>query len=690
MKRKVKGFIAATLALVMCLGFVPGQAEKVQAAENLIVNGNFDDPDNLEIWNGNGHNGGATVTCEVSDTPIGPDKIMTYGKITNRDSNYNCFAYDITGLVENGSIEAGGIYKYSFWVMLDAEEYKDAPAAQRTVEISPHKREKGSSDLYSSYVGGTVSQVLEPGVWTQFTGTFNPSFSGELEVFSLRFLEQGESYGSGPGVKGTYYLTGVELYLPDQDPKLIQTNIVDLKNAVNKKLGADGEFIVGASITAGDLGDIEGMGLVKKHFNALTIGNELKPDAMFGYAGSNPRTETVTFNGEELLVPVLDYSRAERCLDYILKWNNQNPQDIIKVRGHVLLWHSQTPQWFFHEDYNLSKPLVTAEQMSKRLEWYIATMANHFNGPDSKYAGLFYAWDVVNEAVSDSSGTYRSDNENSMWWKVYQSNEFIIQAFRFANKYMPEDIDLYYNDYNECNVKKSTGIAQLLRDVKEAEGTRIDGMGMQQHNKTMSSPMASDFEKAVRTYADIVDQIQITEWDVKNSTSFIPTDKGLENEYLKQADYYHSFYEVIQKLRAEGINVSGFTFWGIIDTNSWLQDANSVGGGADGKSIQHPLLFDGGYQAKPAFWAFADETRFQKMVNPTPTPAPATPTPEPTPEPTAEPTEAPAPEPTEAPAVEAPVAQEGGISGVVIALLVIIVVLAAGGAALVVIKKKRG
>jgi len=220
---------------------------------------------------------------------------------------------------------------------------------------------------------------------------------------------------------------------------------------------------------------------------------------------------------------------------------------------------------------------------------------------------------------------------------------------------MPADVDLYYNDYNECSVKKSAGIAQLLRDVKAAEGTRIDGMGMQEHNKTMSSPMANDFEKAVRTYAEIVDQIQITEWDVKNSQSFIPTDKGLENEYLKQADYYHSFYEVIQKLRTEGINISGMTFWGVIDTRSWLQEKSTVGGGADGLSIQHPLLFDGGYQAKPAFWAFADESRFQKMVNPTPTPTiKPTEAPTPTPEPTATIAPSATPVPTQAPVVDEP------------------------------------
>ena len=687
MRKKLKGVLAAALAVVLSLGCLAGQPSKAKASmtENLIVNGNFEDAGNLELWNGGGHNGGATVTAEVSDTPIGPNEIKTYGKITGRGSNYSCFAYDVTNLVEDG-----GIYKYSFWIMLDAEDYKDAPAAQRTVEISPHMKVVGKDAVYSTGVGGTVSKVLEPGVWTQLSGTFNPSWDGELELLALRFLEQGENYGGGPGVKGTYYLTGVELYEPSQEPEKIQTDIVDLKDAVNKKLGTD-DFIVGASICNSDLGDVDSMGLVTKHFNGLTLGNELKPDAMFGYASANPRTETVTFNGEELLVPVLDYSRAERGLDYVLKWNKQNPDNMIKMRGHVLVWHSQTPEWFFHENYSLAKPLVSAELMSKRLEWYIATMAEHFAGEDSKYRDLFYAWDVVNEAVSDGTGTYRSDKEDSMWWKVYQSNEFIIQAFRFANKYMPEHIDLYYNDYNECSPNKSKGIAQLLRDVKEAEGTRIDGMGMQAHNKPIASPTVADFEKAVRLYASIVDQVQITEWDVKVTPGFvIATEAGKQGEYLRQADYYHSFFETIKKLRAEGINFSGMTFWGVIDPNSWLQDSSSVGGGADGLLEQYPLLFDGDYQAKPSFWAFADETKFQSLVNPTPTP---TPKPTATPVPTEAPTETPAPSntpvPTEAPAADEPADSDGGINGGVIAAVVAVLLLCGGGA-VILAKKKRG
>lgn len=681
MRKKIKGFIAATLAAVLCLGGLSGGQVKAQASENLIINGNFADADNLEVWNGGGHRGGAVITSETTDTPIGDEKITTYGKITGRTSNYNCFAFDVTDLVEKNQV-----YTYSFYVMLDPVDYADAPAEQRSVEISPHIK-AGGADSYSTGVAGTVKQTLEPGVWTKFTGTFTPSWNGELELVVLRFLEQGTNYGSGPGVKGTYYITGVELCAQDAEPELIQTGIVDLKNTVNKKLGGNGEFIVGTAITNADLGDVELMGLVTKHFNALTIGNELKPDAMFGYASSNPKTETVVFNGEELLVPVLDYSRAERTLDYIYKWNEQNPGDIIKVRGHVLVWHSQTPDWFFYEDYNTSKSLVSAETMTKRLEWYIATMAEHFTGEESKYKDMFYGWDVVNEAVSDSGG-YR---QTGKWWEVYQSNEYIIQAFRFANKYFPESVDLYYNDYNEWVTAKVDGIAQLLTDVKEAEGTRIDGMGMQAHFTAITQPTAGMFEKAVRTYAAIVDQIQITEWDVKVSAAYIATEKGKEQEYARQAEYYHSFYVLIQQLRAEGINFTGMTFWGVNDPNSWLQEASSVGGGADGLMTHYPLLFDEGYQAKPAFWAFADEARYLKAIGATPTPAPTravTPTPVPTETPA--PTEAPAetPVPTEAPANE-PASGDGGVSGAVIAVAAAAVV-ALGAAGVVIPKKKRG
>lgn len=74
----------------------------------------------------------------------------------------------------------------------------------------------------------------------------------------------------------------------------------------------------------------------------------------------------------------LDFSRADEMLEKILEWNNANPNNKIRVRGHVLVWHSQTPEWFFHEDYNVAKPYVDKETMNRRLEWFISSVFDHY------------------------------------------------------------------------------------------------------------------------------------------------------------------------------------------------------------------------------------------------------------------------------------------------------------------------
>ncbi len=223
----------------------------------------------------------------------------------------------------------------------------------------------------------------------------------------------------------------------------------------------------------------------------MTLGNELKPDAMLKKGAEIIKVE---LNGEEIDFPKLDFTTPESRLDLFVDWNNEHPEKQIKIRGHVLVWHSQTPDFFFHEDYDTSKPYVTPEVMNKRLEIYIREVAQHFTGEGSKYAGMFYGWDVVNEAVSDGTGTYRNESpgENSTWWRVYQSPEFINNAFVYANKYMPAEIALFYNDYNDTSSNKVNGICQLIANVKATPGARIDGMGMQGHCQIANNDPSMD------------------------------------------------------------------------------------------------------------------------------------------------------------------------------------------------------
>ncbi len=593
-----------TVQIVSIEFTMSGDGEEIPLGDNLIQNPNFADADNLGVWGA--EQGDSVITAESAQEAIFGD-IKTYGKITDRGSNYNCFAQDVTNVVKKNKE-----YQYSFYVMLDSVAYTGQPDEMRTVQMAPFITADGKPN-YSCNLTGDKQKVLEPGVWTRFSGTFTPTWTGELDKVVVRILEQGTEYGSGPGVKGTYYVTGVELREMIVPEKEIQTDVPNLKDAVKAEMGDD--FIMGVSITNSELSDDLLMQLVTKHFNAVTLGNELKPDAMFGYASTCPGTETASINGQEIQVPKLDYSRAEMTLNAIYDWNQEHPEDFIKIRGHVLVWHSQTPEWFFHEDYDANKPYVDKDTMNLRLEWYIKTVAEHFTGPDSKYRDMFYGWDVVNEAVSDSTGTYRSDQENSSWWAVYQSNEFILNAFTYANKYMPASVELYYNDYNEWFTNKRNGIVQLLKDVKAAEGARIDGMGMQGHYQTDRSPTVAEFEAAAKAYCEVVGQVQITELDMAASSSYDGTKATLEAEYERQAKRYQEIYTSVRRMKEEGFHVGNITIWGVIDKNSWLQSSSSVGGGTDGTKKQCPLLFDDNYQVKPSYWIFADPEPLMPVIH---------------------------------------------------------------------------
>ena len=396
---------------------------------------------------------------------------------------------------------------------------------------------------------------------------------------------------------------------------------ISLCGAITSESGLGPDAIVGTAIGSSYFNDSKVMNLIHENYNALTLENELKPDSMFSYRNTEYPSGSVhdeELNGETIKVPTIDHKNADRMLDKILEWNAENPDRPLKVRGHVLVWHSQTPEWFFREDYDINKPYVSKEVMDKRLEWYIKSMLEYYTGEDSRYKGLFYGWDVVNEAVSDAKGSYRTDTEGgsdklddpihstkSSWWHVYESNEYIINAFRYANKYASPEVDLYYNDYNECMDLKMKGIIRLIEDVKNAPGTRLDGFGMQAHY-CLDKPTPGQFDKAVRTYGGVVDKIMLTELDLRAEKETGSSEEEIRAAYDEQADYLGELYDVLKKAHADGINISGITTWGVMDRNSWLQTYNPAGGGADGKIKQYPLLFDDNYEPKPALYSFMD------------------------------------------------------------------------------------
>ena len=332
-------------------------------------------------------------------------------------------------------------------------------------------------------------------------------------------------------------------------------------------------FNIGTAIMASNLSSPSFMDLVQKHFDdSITFGNELKPDSVLDKAAC----QAMAAEGDDTN-PQVTLSASRGLLNYC-RDNN------LPVRGHVLVWHSQTPDWFFKENYADDGAWVTKDEMLVRMENYIK---NVFAALESEYPTVdIYAWDVVNEAWLDN-GSPRNPGEqgssgsnNSAWVQVFGDNSFIEPAFEYARKYAPEGTKLYYNDFNEYMPEKTAAIVKMATALQE-KGL-IDGIGCQSH-LDVSFPGISAYEKAIAAFAATGLDVQITELDATTSDT---SESGLAT----QAQYYSDIMDVLVKYAD---SISAVVFWGVTDDQSW-------------RATRLPLLFDAAFQAKPAYYSIVD------------------------------------------------------------------------------------
>ena len=323
----------------------------------------------------------------------------------------------------------------------------------------------------------------------------------------------------------------------------------------------DGKFDFGSAVPQSIFTNPKWMTLARDQFSILTAENEMKPDSVLDI---NASKRLLKETGDETAVAV--HFDAAKLL---LRFAKQNG---LKVHGHVLIWHSQTPEAFFHEGYDASKPYVTREVMLGRMENYIKGVMAYL---DENYPGVVVSWDVLNEAIDDGTGWLR----NSTWRKVI-GDDFPNRAFEYAREYAPEGTLLYYNDYNTAMPGKLRGIVRLLESLIP-EGN-IDGYGFQMHHK-VGSPTVQQIRTSVDTIAALGLKIRVSELDVGVTDSS-------EKSFTNQAKLYASVMKIllIYSEQVEAVQV-----WGLTDSMSW-------------RSREYPLLFDGRGNPKPAFWAVAD------------------------------------------------------------------------------------
>ena len=326
-------------------------------------------------------------------------------------------------------------------------------------------------------------------------------------------------------------------------------------------------FSIGVAVNMRNISNPEQIAIIKKDFNSITAENDMKPQPTEPAYGQ--------FNWENA--------------DKIANFCRSNG---IKLRGHCLMWHAQIGEWMYKDEKG---DLVSKEKLFQNMKHHITAIVE-------RYKDVVYAWDVVNEAISDGGwqggrrgmGEHPSPYRNSPLYQI-AGDEFIKKAFIYAREADP-NVLLFYNDYNAADPEKRDRIYNMVKSMKE-EGVPIDGIGMQGHYNVYG-PSMEDVDAALTKYSTIVKHIHITELDIRANQEMggqlnFSRDGGNISQVVKtlQEDQYARLFKVLRKHKDVVDNV---TFWNLSDRDSWLGARN------------YPLPYDENYKAKRVYSIIKD------------------------------------------------------------------------------------
>lgn len=393
------------------------------------------------------------------------------------------------------------------------------------------------------------------------------------------------------------------------DPGEYPTEVVSMKDTYDNIFGK-----TGTCINLVQLQDPETLEYVKKHFSSFTLENEMKPDYLMpGWlkpisteaAKKKTGDYVIPESYKETTVPQFNYD----TVDKVLKIAKEHG---LKIRYHVLVWHSQSPEWFFKENYSQEETAeyVSEEVMYERMRMYISSMIHHVYTLDNgAYKDVVYTWDVANE--------YFSNTPDKNWAAVFGNREnikgttstdrpalgtrptYIKRAFEMAYDALAEfglqdKVPLFYNDFNTYLTKEK--IIEMIHFINEDREV-CSGVGMQSH-LALANPTVDTYINTVAAFVQEGFQVQITELDVgctpnREDDDPEPTEEELAAAYQKQAEYVKELTKQLITLQKwSGNKITGLTWWGLYDAISW-------------RKHEHVLMFDKDMNdAKPSYYAF--------------------------------------------------------------------------------------
>lgn len=352
---------------------------------------------------------------------------------------------------------------------------------------------------------------------------------------------------------------------------------IDERSKSKLKDALANKFLIGVAMNASQINgnDKKAIKVILQNFNSIVAENCMKSEV------------TQPIDGK------FDF----RLADKFVKFGQTNKMAII---GHTLIWHSQTPKWFFVDKAGKQ---VSREVLIERMKTHITTLM-------TRYKGKITGWDVVNEALNDD-GTLR----DSPFLKII-GPEYLKLAYQFAHEADPE-AELYYNDYSMALPTKRAGVVRMVGELKQ-QGLKIDAIGMQGHC-SMDFPAINEFESSIEAFAALGVKVMITEFDISvlpNPSMQLGADVATNFEYNQKLnpyvkslpdsvsnvlnDRYTTFFRLFLKHKEQ---ISRVTLWGVNDKQSWKNDWPIHG------RTDYPLLFDRNYQPKPVVYTIIKEAQ---------------------------------------------------------------------------------
>jgi endo-1,4-beta-xylanase len=469
--------------------------------------------------------GTETLTVTEADAHTGTKSLLTSG----RQAAFRGPGFNVTNVMFNGSR-----YRITAWAKLAPNE----PDAE--LRVSLERRLGSNPATFHTVIGNTT---VTANAWVRLAGTFDLALANTALTLYVE-----SNAGTSP-----FYLDDVEIaFVP---PALAERDIP----AVGQSLAPF--FPVGAAIHAGDLTG-EHAFLLTKHFSSVTSENDMKWSALQPSEGS------------------FTYATADAQLAFA-------KQNSLRMRGHTLVWHQQTPAWVFND--SAGNPLTPTPENKTIL---LARLENHIRAVVAHFGSDIYAWDVANEVIdpNQSDGFRRSP-----WFNVI-GPEYIERAFQVAREMAP-NADLYINDFDTTNPTKRQFLHDLVRDLR-MRGIPVDGVGHQMHNN-VDFPSSQAIVDTVNLFHALGVKQEVTELDVSVYSNSLPgpiadyfdiSAERLVMQGYRYRDFFHAFRQLAGK-------VSSVTFWGQADDHTWL---------ASSSRTNAPLLFDTSLKKKHAYWGIVD------------------------------------------------------------------------------------